>query len=212
MTDLPSLAAGAPASLLLLASIVIVSLLGLSKAPWLVERCLLRPHGLVQRGDWHTLVTSGFIHADLPHLLFNGFTFWAFGFGLERTIGTPAFVALYTVGPAVQQPRHLVQAPAAARLRAAWARRARSWRCCSRRSCINPSASIFILPIPVPIPAPLFALAYLGFSVFASRSRRGASTTMRTSPARSPGWCSWRWPTRGRLRARWWPTSAALER
>ena len=36
-----------------------------------------------------------------------------------------------------------------------------------------PTSSIFILPIPVPIPAPLFALAYLAFSVFAGRGRRG---------------------------------------
>jgi len=45
----------------------------------------------VQRGDYHTLVTSGFVHADVAHLLFNGFTFWAFGFGLGRHLGTPSF-------------------------------------------------------------------------------------------------------------------------
>ena len=55
---------GAPASALLLATIVVVSLFGLTKAPQLVERNLLRPHGLVRRGDYMTLVTSGFIHVD----------------------------------------------------------------------------------------------------------------------------------------------------
>lgn len=37
----------------------------------------------------------------------------------------------------------------------------------------TPSQSIYILPIPVPIPAPLFALAYLAYSVYASRQQRG---------------------------------------
>ena len=79
---------GAPAAVLLLATIVVVSLLGLYRTPALIERNLLRPHGLVQRREYATLVTSGFVHADIAHLVFNGFTFWAFGFGLERNIGT----------------------------------------------------------------------------------------------------------------------------
>ena len=37
----------------------------------------------------------------------------------------------------------------------------------------TPSQSIFILPIPVPIPAPLFAVAYLAYTVYASRQARG---------------------------------------
>ena len=35
-----------------------------------------------------------------------------------------------------------------------------------------PHAGIYILPIPVAIPAPLFAVAYLGYTVYASRSGR----------------------------------------
>ena len=94
MDELVRLSAGAPASALLLATILVVSALGLSKWPALIEKNLLRPYGLAERGDFHTLVTSGFIHADLAHLLLNGFTFWAFGFGLERRIGTPSFAKL----------------------------------------------------------------------------------------------------------------------
>src|SRR6478609_8486775 len=91
MDELVRLSAGPPASALLLATIVVVSAAGLFKWPALIEHNLLRPHGLAQRGDFHTLVTSGFIHADVAHLLFNGFTFWAFGFGLGRHLGTPSF-------------------------------------------------------------------------------------------------------------------------
>jgi membrane associated rhomboid family serine protease len=172
MDSLVQLTAGAPASALLLATILVVSLLGLYKAPVLIERNLLRPYGLVERGEYATLVTSGFIHADLAHLLFNSFTFWAFGFGLERAIGTPRFSALYAIGLLASSL-------------ATWLihRRQRGYASLGASGAILavlfasivvfPTSSIYILPIPVPIPAPVFAIGYLAFSVFASRTRVG---------------------------------------
>ena len=172
MDELVRLSAGAPASSLLLATIVVVSAAGLFKWPALIERNLLRPHGLVQRGDYHTLVSSGFIHADLAHLLFNGFTFWAFGFGLERRLGTPGFVTLYAVGLLSssiatwlihrRQPNYASLGASGAILAVLFA-----------SIVATPTASIFILPIPVPIPAPVFAVVYLGYSVIASTARIG---------------------------------------
>ncbi|MEO7151653.1 MAG: rhomboid family intramembrane serine protease [Burkholderiaceae bacterium] len=162
----------APASALLLATIVIVSLLGLTRAPQLIERNLLRPHGLAQRGDWMTLVTSGFIHADLAHLLLNAFTLWSFGFGLERHLGTPRYAVLY--GSALlasslvtwalhrRQPGYASLGASGAILGVLFA-----------SVVAFPTASIYILPIPVAIPAPWFALGYLAFSVYAGRARLG---------------------------------------
>ena len=94
MESLVTLTRGAPAATLLLATIIGASLLTLYAAPSLIERCLFRPHWLLPRREYPTLITSAFVHADLPHLLFNAFTFWAFAFGLERAMGTPGFVAL----------------------------------------------------------------------------------------------------------------------
>ena len=172
MDELVRLSAGARASALLLATIVVVSLAGLYRWPALIERNVLRPHGLAQRGDYHTLVSSGFIHADLAHLLFNGFTFWAFGFGLERRLGTPGFVTLYAVGLLSSsiatwlihrhQPGYASLGASGAILAVLFA-----------SIVATPTASIFILPIPVPIPAPVFAVVYLGYSVIASTARIG---------------------------------------
>jgi len=162
----------APAATLLLAAILVVSGLGLTRWPALVERQLLRPFGLARRGDWHTLISSGFIHADIAHLAFNAFTFWAFGFGLERALGTPAFVALYALGLLVSSGTtawlHRKQ-PGYASLGASGAICAVLFA----SIVVFPTSSIFILPIPVPIPAPLFAVLYLVFSVWASRARTG---------------------------------------
>jgi membrane associated rhomboid family serine protease len=163
---------GAPAATLLLATIVVVSLLGLNGKPQLIERNLLRPHGLVARGEWFTLVTSGFIHADLPHLLFNGFSFWAFGFTLERALGTPAFVALYVFGLLAsslttwaihrRNPNYSSLGASGAILAVVFA-----------AIVVDPGSSLYILPIPYPIPAPLFAIGYLAYSVLAGRTGMG---------------------------------------
>jgi membrane associated rhomboid family serine protease len=172
MDTLIALTAGAPASAILLATIVVVSLLGLYKAPGLIARNVLRPHGLVERGDYATLLTSGFIHADLAHLLMNGFTFWAFGFGLERRIGTLLFIALYVLGLLAssvatwlihrRQPGYASLGASGAILAVLFA-----------SIVVFPTSSVFVLPIPVPIPAPLFAVGYLIFSVIGSQTRMG---------------------------------------
>ncbi len=172
MDELVRLSAGAPASALLLAAILAFSALGLFVSPLLIERNLLRPHGLAQRGDWFTLVTSGFIHADLAHLLLNCFTLWAFGFGLERRLGTPSFMALFGIGLLSssiatwlihrRQPGYASLGASGAILAVLFA-----------SVIVAPTSSIFILPLPVPIPAPLFAIGFLAYSVIASRARIG---------------------------------------
>ena len=163
---------GAPAATLILAIIAIVSLLALNGMPQLIERHLLRPYDLVPRRQWHTLVTSGFIHADLAHLLFNAFSFWAFGFDLERALGTPAFVLLYAFGLLASSLAtwaiHRAQ-PGYSSLGASGAILA----VVSAAIVVNPGSSLLILPIPFPIPAPLFAVGYLAYSVLAGRSGIG---------------------------------------
>src|SRR5689334_24225427 len=74
-----------------------VSLVGLYGAPRLIERSLLRPYYLSRNREYHRLVTSGFVHADLGHLIFNMITYWAFAFNLERVIGSVRFVSLYFI-------------------------------------------------------------------------------------------------------------------
>jgi membrane associated rhomboid family serine protease len=163
---------GAPASAAILALMVLASLSALYAAPAILDRHLLRPHWLLPRRQWVTVFTSGFLHADLPHLLLNAFTFWAFGFSLERAIGTPKFIALYAFGLLVsaagtwlahrREPQYASLGASGAILAVLFA------------SIVHtPSQSIFILPIPLPIPAPLFALLYLAYTFYASKQSRG---------------------------------------
>jgi membrane associated rhomboid family serine protease len=49
----------------------------------------------VSDGEWYRLLTGGFLHAGLIHLLFNMFALYILGQLLEPGIGTPRFLALY---------------------------------------------------------------------------------------------------------------------
>lgn len=163
---------GAPAATLLLAIIAVVGLLALNGRPQIIERHLLRPYHLVPQRQWHTLVTSGFIHADFAHLLFNGFSFWAFGFDLERRLGTLAFVALYAFGLLASSAATWLihrRNPGYSSLGASGAILAVVFAAII----VQPGSSLFILPIPFPIPAPLFALGYLAYSLMAGRAGIG---------------------------------------
>ena len=51
----------------------------------------------VADGEWWRLVTSGFIHASIIHLLFNMLMLWWFGSALETLLGRGRFLGLYFV-------------------------------------------------------------------------------------------------------------------
>jgi membrane associated rhomboid family serine protease len=172
MEKLVTLSGGAPGSALLLGAMVIASLIALLAAPSMIERNLFRPYWLVPRREYWTLISSGFLHADLTHLLFNGFTFWAFAFALERRIGTEGFLRLYFFGLLASDAGTWLKHRHDAEYRALGASGA-ILAVLFASIIYFPSASIFILPIPVPIPAPLFALAYLAYSWWASNRGRG---------------------------------------
>lgn len=52
-----------------------------------LESTILNPQKVIKRGQWYRLLTSGFIHADMSHLLFNMFTLYFFGTLIERVFG-----------------------------------------------------------------------------------------------------------------------------
>ncbi len=172
MQTLLELAGATPASCLVLAATVSGSLLVMYRWPMAMERHLFRPFWFWPRQQFVTMVTSAFLHADLPHLFFNAFTFWAFAFALEERIGSARFAALYATGIVVssagtwlmhrRDPGYKTLGASGAILAVLFA-----------AIVYTPSQAIYMLPVPVPIPAPLFALAYLAYCLWASRQFRG---------------------------------------
>jgi membrane associated rhomboid family serine protease len=159
-------------TMVILAIMVLASAAGLTFAPAVLERSLLRPYWLVPKRQYATLITSGFMHANLAHLLFNAFTLWSFGRALEATIGPQRFIALYVLGLLVSDAgtwlKHRAD-PGYASLGASGAILAVLFA----SVVYFPTRSLYIVPLPVPIPAPWFALGYLAYTWYASRSLRG---------------------------------------
>lgn len=157
---------------LILGLILLASVAGLTFAPALLERSLLRPYWLVPQRRYATLITSGFMHANFAHLAFNAFTLWSFGRALEGAIGTQRFVTLYVLGLLIsnggtwlahrREPDYASLGASGAILAVLFA-----------SIVYFPTQSLYVLPFPVPIPAPLFAVGYLGYSWYASRFLRG---------------------------------------
>lgn len=161
-----------PAALLIFVVAIVASLAGLYGAPKFLERNLFRPYWLLRRKQYATVVTSGFLHADLMHLIFNMMTFYFFAFPLERRIGTVRFVALYFAGLLISHAGTYFKQrnnPDYASLGASGAIAAVLFAAIV----YFPNQSLFIIPIPVPIPAPLFALGYLAYTYYAARHAQG---------------------------------------
>ena len=160
-----------PASLFILVTNIALSLAGLFIAPRIIERCLFRPYEYARGQRRATIITSGFVHADLPHLLFNMIAFWSFGVPLEHRIGTPLFVLLYGAGLLLSQYgtyRKHRNHPEYATLGASGAVSAVMFA----YIVYSPTSKLMMIFFPVPIPAPLFGIAYLAYSIWSARNSR----------------------------------------
>jgi membrane associated rhomboid family serine protease len=151
---------------------IVGSLIGLFGMPKLIENSLFRPYWFLRKKQYDTLITSGFVHADLVHLIFNMMTFYFFAFPLERYIGTARFLVLYFAGLILSHVGTYYKH-----------RNNPDYACLGASGAISavlfasvvyfPSNSILVLPIPVPIPAPLFAVGYLAYTYYAAKHPHG---------------------------------------
>ncbi|WP_353722914.1 rhomboid family intramembrane serine protease [Dyadobacter sp. 676] len=71
----------------------------------LMDKLILNPYRVTQRHEYYRFVTSGFVHADLGHLIFNMLSLWFVGESIERLFamlfgpsGTFYYLFLYLVG------------------------------------------------------------------------------------------------------------------
>lgn len=101
--------ANTPATIVILLLTVTVSLLVLYRNPKLIEASVFRPYYVVRNRRYYTFLTSGLVHGDVPHLLFNMLTFYFFGPPLERVIGTVRVVLLYLVSLVMSEARTYIQ-------------------------------------------------------------------------------------------------------
>lgn len=148
----------------------------------LMEAWIMEPYVMARNGQWYRLLTSGFLHADWSHLLFNMFAFYSFspvvlstlaqGYGTGAGLGL--FLLLYLGGIVVSDlPTYFKH------------RDDRGYRSLGASGGVaavlfasillfpvsGRGGGIIIFPLPIPIQPFLFGFLYLLYSWYMGRRR-----------------------------------------
>jgi membrane associated rhomboid family serine protease len=92
-----------PITLLIIALNVIASIIGFNNRDF-INRAIMWPYGVKRNNQYYRFITSGFVHANYMHLIFNMFTFYFFGSNLELMLkgydlgGSTSYLAIYILG------------------------------------------------------------------------------------------------------------------
>lgn len=132
---------------------------------------MLRPYYTV-RGNWHQLLTSGLLHANVGHLLVNMITLYFFGTAMEHSVGSAQFLGLYIFSQVVSGLPSVVKYrrdPNFASLGASGAVEGVLFAFIL----LYPFRSIYLFLIPIPIPAVVFGVLFIAYSLYENKQDRG---------------------------------------
>jgi membrane associated rhomboid family serine protease len=130
----------------------------------------LNPWSLVREQRYYTFLTSGLIHANGMHLLFNMISYYYFAFPLEQLIGHWQFLILYVASLILSDISTVVRN-----------RDNPNYFCVGASGAVTavifsvvlyaPKATILLFGI-VPMPLWLFGIAFVGYSYYSARYRQ----------------------------------------
>jgi len=141
------------------------------KDDWFREKYIFSPAEILRDKQYYRLITSGFLHANWVHFIFNMYSMYSFGSVIERIFGVPTFLAIY------------FSSILGGNLLSLYLHRYHEYRAlgASGGVCGVIFAAIFLLPgtdvmlflIPIPIPAPVFAVLFILVSYYGLRRQVG---------------------------------------
>lgn len=165
-----------PVTFLLLLANVLVSGYALFFDHSLVDRLAFKPREILMGGEYHRLVTAGFVHVSGSHLLFNMITLYFFGQPMEYVLGPAKFLLLYFGAELAAHGLSLVLHRETAQYAAVGASGAISGVLFGY--CLfAPMQPIYLFFVPIGIPAVLFAVGYVFLSMYAMRHGRNGGMT-----------------------------------
>ncbi len=157
-----------PAALAIFVVTIGLSLQSLFVNPVLLDKLMLRPYEVAHEKKWWQVITSGFVHGDMMHLIFNMLTFFFFAFALEQYLGSLRFLIVYFGSMILADVTSVLKNkdnPEYASLGASGAIAGVMFSFIL----FNPTATLSLLILPIPIPAPIFAILYLAYSYFSGK-------------------------------------------
>jgi membrane associated rhomboid family serine protease len=155
-----------PFTLLLLATNVLVSLIGFTRGTGPKrDAFVFVPHSVARGRNLIGLLLSHFSHVDGGHLFVNMLGLYFFGPVLEQGLGSGPFLTVYALSGALastavffirrKDPRFRVLGASGSIAGILFA-----------AIVLRPDMNLFLLFIPIPVPAPVFALLYLVLSSY----------------------------------------------
>ncbi|UIR55896.1 rhomboid family intramembrane serine protease [Sphingobacterium sp. SRCM116780] len=144
--------------------------------PQVLREMMLHPYSIYRKRRVYTILTSGLIHKDWGHLLFNMITFYYFGFGLEKILiqvsewGHLQFGIIYVLSLILSDIPTIIQQK---NNDGYYSLGASGAICAVLFSYIlfDPKMMLGVFMI-IPMPAYLFAVLFLGYCIWASKNSK----------------------------------------
>ncbi len=160
-----------PVTSLLIAGNVIASLIALSN-PSFMAKNLFHVGPILQQKEWHRMVTSGFLHGGILHLLVNMYVLFMFGGFVERVVGPVAYLIIYFAALLGGNAWALLENKAKPSYRALGASGATSGVVMSF-ILFRPFEPLMIFPIPFFMPAVVLGIVFLvGSAILSQRDNK----------------------------------------
>jgi len=132
---------------------------------------MLHPYSVYRKNKMFTVITSGMIHADWMHLIFNMMTFFFVGFRLEALMGHWQFALVYILSLVLADIPSILKHKDDFWYNSLGASGAISGVLFSY-ILFFPLDKFYLFFIPIGIPAVLFGFLYLIYCAYASRQSR----------------------------------------
>lgn len=126
--------------------------------------------GSIRSGEQVRMISSAFLHADIPHLAFNMLTLYFFAPVVYGNLGNLSFVLIYFGSLLFGSLLTMLFHKDDYSYRAIGASGAVTGVLYSA-ILLNPDMSLFLFFIPIPIPAYLFGIGYLLYSIYGMKAK-----------------------------------------
>jgi membrane associated rhomboid family serine protease len=161
----------APASLVILVVTIATSLIAF-RSGTMTDRFILFPWKVFRDNQYERLLTYGFLHADLMHLLFNIIALYSVAMYVEAAAGTGRFLLIYFGSMILAAVPPTLRHRNNERYRALGASGAVSALFFSGMLYF-PTAKVMLFLLPIPLPWPVFAVLFIIGSILGAKKNWG---------------------------------------